>query len=63
MAEKYGWMGDSITAIIFSAMTNPFKILRHIFTLGNVQIILRLLLPVAFLNLGSIWGIVCLCYL
>lgn len=58
LALKYGWLGDSITIIILTAITHPLKIIKYIFTIDKIQIILRLFLPVAFLNIFDIWGLI-----
>lgn len=57
IALKYGWLGDSITSVILTAITHPLKVIKYIFTIDKVQIILRLFLPLAFLNLFDIWSV------
>ncbi len=50
----YGWLGDSIGAIIITIFTNPGLVLRHIFTIDNIMLLCGLLLPLAALPLFKI---------
>lgn len=55
-AVRYGWLGSNPFEIMKNIILNPFKVIEHIFTLDKIAVVIRMLLPIAFLNLANLWG-------
>ncbi len=47
----YAWLGESPQAVLQTLALHPGRVLLHFFRLGNLELILGLLLPLAFLPL------------
>ena len=45
----YGWLGDSLPEVIATAVLRPDLVAVHLLRLGNLELVLGLLLPFAFL--------------
>lgn len=45
----YGWLGDSFASVIGGAFAHPLRVLTHIVTLGNLELLLGLLMAFLFL--------------
>jgi uncharacterized membrane protein len=49
----YSWLGSSISEIIINIFSHPLKVLKHLITLNNLEMLLGLLLSFVFLPLWS----------
>jgi len=50
-ANRYGYLGDSISAMIVTLVTQPLLVLQHVLTVDKLGFLLRLLAPLALLPL------------
>ncbi|MBU1880329.1 MAG: DUF2079 domain-containing protein [Chloroflexi bacterium] len=48
-ASRYGYLGDSISEMIVTLVTQPLLVLEHVFTVDKLGFVLRLLVPLALL--------------
>ncbi len=49
----YSWLGNSFGGIIGGVLTKPLSVLLHLATVGNIDMALGFLMPLAFLPLAS----------
>lgn len=50
----YGWLGDSFPAVLMNAVRYPLHLLRHVLSLGNVELVIGLLMPFLFVPLAPL---------
>lgn len=47
----YGWLGSGISEMVRTALTQPWIVVQHLFSIPNIGFLLALLLPFAYLPL------------
>lgn len=54
LAQRYGYLGDTLGAVVSTVLTRPAVLAQHLFTAGNLRTLAGLLFTVAFLPLWSL---------
>lgn len=58
LTARYAWLGTSLPEIVKNIFLNPFKVLSITFTPQKIATMIRMFLPLGFLNIANIWGII-----